>query len=144
MMKFTWILLAFLLAAQAPAVRAQQPPAEHPGNQVDNPATSIGIVVSSNDEETVWNVFRLANYSLSMGDTVTVFLLGKGVEVDDIAVTSARMKEQVDAFRANHGSILACGTCLQSRNKSNPKSCTISTMSELYGIVRRNKIVLTF
>jgi uncharacterized protein involved in oxidation of intracellular sulfur len=47
-------------------------------------ATSIGIVIHSNDIETVWNVFRLANYAIGEGDTVTVFLLAKGVELDNL------------------------------------------------------------
>jgi uncharacterized protein involved in oxidation of intracellular sulfur len=46
--------------------------------------TSIGMVIYSNDVETVWNAFRLANYSVKQGDTVQVFLLAKGVEVDEL------------------------------------------------------------
>ena len=42
-------------------------------------STSIGIVIYSNDTETVWNALRLANYSKNQGDTVSIFLLGKGV-----------------------------------------------------------------
>lgn len=115
-----------------------------PSSDEAHPPTSMGIVITSNDEETDWNVFRLANYSVNTGDTVTIFLLGKGVEVEDLLLTSARLREQVEMFRGNHGSILACGTCLQSRNNSNPKQCSVSTMSELYEMVRKNRIVLTF
>jgi uncharacterized protein involved in oxidation of intracellular sulfur len=39
---------------------------------------------SHTDPETSFNVLRLANYSLAQGDTVQVFLLGKGVELDRI------------------------------------------------------------
>jgi len=39
-----------------------------------------GIIISSNDPETVWNAFRFANLSIKKGDEVKIFLLGKGVE----------------------------------------------------------------
>lgn len=43
--------------------------------------TSIGIVISSNDTETVWNTLRLTNYSKNKGDTVSIFLLRKGLDL---------------------------------------------------------------
>ncbi len=44
----------------------------------------VGIVVNSNDSETVWNAFRFGNFALAMGDEVKVFLIGKGVEVESL------------------------------------------------------------
>lgn len=43
-----------------------------------------GIVISSNDPETVWNAFRLGNFARGQGDTVNVFLLGKGVDCESL------------------------------------------------------------
>lgn len=106
--------------------------------------TSIGIVVYSNDGETVWNALRLANYSVSAGDTVSVFLLGKGVDLDSLGKKNINVKEQTESFMKNGGKILACGTCLRSRNISSPKVCSISTMSDLYDMIRKSKTVLTF
>ncbi|MDP2301370.1 MAG: hypothetical protein Q8N03_02960 [Ignavibacteria bacterium] len=40
----------------------------------------LGIVIHSNDAETVWNAFRLGIFALHEGDSVKVFLLAKGVE----------------------------------------------------------------
>jgi uncharacterized protein involved in oxidation of intracellular sulfur len=42
----------------------------------------IGIVIYSNDAETVWNAFRLGNFALKERDEVKVFLLAKGVEAE--------------------------------------------------------------
>jgi hypothetical protein len=133
-------ILALFIALCPAIISAQQP--ARAGD--DAPPTSIGIVLSTNDEETVWNVMRLANFSLNSNDTVTVFLIGKGVELEQLALASERVREQVDGFRDRHGTILACGTCLQSRNLAAPQRCAISTMSELYGLIRHNAIVLTF
>jgi len=41
----------------------------------------IGIVVYSNESETVWNAFRFANFALKGGEEVKVFLPGKGLNV---------------------------------------------------------------
>jgi hypothetical protein len=40
------------------------------------------MVVSVAEPETVFNVLRLANFSVGQGDSVKVFLLGRGVELD--------------------------------------------------------------
>ncbi len=113
-----------------------------------NPAgaspTSVGIVIYSNDTETVWNAMRLANYSKNQGDTVSIFLLGKGVELDDLVKTDSTMKEQTDKFLRTGGIILGCGTCLTSRKKNEPEVCKFSSLKDLYELIRRNKIVLTF
>ena len=106
--------------------------------------TSVGIVIYSNDTETVWNALRLANYSKSEGDTVCVFLLGKGVEVDNLVKENNDIKEQVDQLLVNGGVILGCGTCLQSRNNSEPMVCKFSSMKDLYELIRKSKVVLTF
>lgn len=82
---FTLLFTTSILAQVNP-----EPPSYSP--------TSIGMVIYSNDVETVWNAFRLANHSKNKGDTVQVFLLGKGVEVDLLVNDNKDLKEQVDAF----------------------------------------------
>ena len=37
----------------------------------------IGIVIYSNDAETVWNALRFGNYAVKEGDSVATFLIGK-------------------------------------------------------------------
>lgn len=106
--------------------------------------TSVGIVIYSNDTETVWNAFRLANFSKNEGDTVFVFLLGKGVEVENLAKEDKDIKEQVEKFLDNEGNILGCGTCLNSRNNNEPQVCNFSSLADLYELIRKNKIILTF
>jgi hypothetical protein len=106
--------------------------------------TSIGIVIYSNDAETVWNAFRFSNFSQNQGDTVNIFLLGKGVELDNLVKSNKDIQEQADAFLAGGGIILGCGTCLQSRNNLEPRVCKFSSMQDLYSLVRKNKIVMTF
>lgn len=106
--------------------------------------TSVGIVIYSNDIETVFNAMRFANFSKGEADTVSIFLLGKGVEVDQLVEADKDVKEQVDLFLNNGGSILGCGTCLHNRKNDEPQVCKFSSMSDLYSLVRRNKIVLTF
>ena len=44
----------------------------------------IGLVIYSNDPETVWNAFRLGNFALKEGDAVKTFLLAKGMESESL------------------------------------------------------------
>ncbi len=105
---------------------------------------TIGIVLYSNDAETVWNALRLANYSLNKGDTVAIFLLGKGVEALSIESKEFDIKTQTENFTSKGGQILACGTCLKMRKNDNIKACTVSTLEDLYTIINQSKKVLTF
>jgi len=42
------------------------------------------------------------------------------------------------------GTILACGTCLKLRNSSGSELCPLSTMKDLYEIIRDSDKVVTF
>jgi len=139
-MKRTFLILAILISLFTLKVNAQCD--EATTNSIK--PTSIGIVIFSNDVETVWNAMRFANFSKNQGDTVRIFLLGKGVELDNLVKTEVNLKEQADAFLQSGGVILGCGTCLSSRNNNEPQICKFSSMADLYELVRKNKIILTF
>ena len=106
--------------------------------------SKVGIIISSNDAETVWNALRIANYSKSEGDTVTIFLLGKGVEAPNIDSKNFTVKEELDTYVKSGGKVLACSTCLSMRNVKEPKMCTVSTLSDLYSLIKTNDKVLSF
>jgi uncharacterized protein involved in oxidation of intracellular sulfur len=139
-MKKTLFILSALVLLIPLAIHAQ---CEETATKAILP-TSIGLVIYSNDVETVWNAIRFANFSKNQGDTVSIFLLGKGVELDHLIKTETDLKEQTDAFLESGGTILGCGTCLQSRKNNEPQVCKFSSMKDLYDLVRKNKIVLTF
>jgi uncharacterized protein involved in oxidation of intracellular sulfur len=139
-MKRTFLILTILMSLFTLNLYAQC--GEASTNSIK--PTSVGIVIYSNDVETVWNAIRFANFSKNQGDTVNIFLLGKGVELDKLVKTEANLKEQTDTFKEGGGLILGCGTCLSSRNNNEPQVCKFSSMNNLYEMVRKNKIVMTF
>jgi uncharacterized protein involved in oxidation of intracellular sulfur len=139
-MKKSFLLLSILMSVFVLNIHAQ---CDGTTTNTVKP-TSIGIVIYSNDVETVWNAVRFANFSKTQGDTVSIFLLGKGVELEKLVNSDANIKEQSDTFLASGGTILGCGTCLQSRKNNEPKVCKYSSMKDLYDLVRNNKIVMTF
>jgi len=104
----------------------------------------IGVVISTNEPEVVWNAFRLGNVSLKASHAVKVFLINKGVEVEDIKSDKHDVKGQIDSFIANKGQILACGTCLKARQKEGTNICPISTMNDLLKLVEESDRILTF
>ena len=44
----------------------------------------LGMIITQTEPETVFNALRLALFSLQQGDTVRIFLSGKGVDLDKI------------------------------------------------------------
>ena|SRR3989338_3720394 len=104
----------------------------------------IGIIISTNETEVVWNALRFGNTSIKAGHKTKVFLINKGVEIEDVQDEKYNVKEQADLFIENKGQILACGTCLKSREKEGSKVCPISTMNDLLKLVEESDKVLTF
>ena len=104
----------------------------------------IGVVLAANEHETVWNAFRFGVTALGAGHTVNVFLIGKGVEAQDIKDEKFNVTEQIDKFISSGGSILACGTCLKTRKKEGTNTCAMSTMKDLLKLVEESDRVLTF
>jgi sulfur relay (sulfurtransferase) complex TusBCD TusD component (DsrE family) len=143
-MKKTIILLSFVcLAVLAANSQTSGGCGSVKPTQVTKP-TSIGIVIYSNDAETAWNAFRFANYAMEQKDTVSIFLLGKGVEVPKIDNMNFTVKEELEIYSKNGGKILACGTCLTIRNEKEPKMCSVSSLSDLYNLIKINKKILSF
>ena len=104
----------------------------------------IGIVLSTNDPEEVWNAFRFGNVALKKNHAVRVFLLNKGVEAEDITSERFPVKEQLQTFVENNGEILACGTCMKNRQKEASTFCTVATMNDLLEIVEESEKLVTF
>jgi uncharacterized protein involved in oxidation of intracellular sulfur len=104
----------------------------------------LGLVIYSNDAETVWNAYRLGVFALKKGDSVRTFLLAKGVECEGIDTENFKVTEQMKSFVAAGGKILACGTCLKIRHSEGSEMCPLSTMGDLYEIVQESDRVLTF
>ena len=104
----------------------------------------LGIILSQTEPEMVFNALRLAAYSLQQGDAVRVFLVGKGVELDQISDPKFNVREQAQAVLNAGGEFLACGTCLKLRESAGSEICPLSTLKDLYEIVRDSDRLLTF
>ena len=105
----------------------------------------IGIILNSNEPETVWNCFRFCNEALNKNHAVKIFLLGKGVEAEDIKDDKFPLIQgAIKKFIKNNGIILACGTCLKIRQKEKSKICPISTMEGMLQLVEESNKILTF
>ena len=104
----------------------------------------FGIVIYSSDAETVWNAFRLGTFSLKQGDTVSAFLLAKGVESESLHADQFPVRTQMQAFVDAGGTILACGTCLKLRKSEGTELCLLSTMQDLYEMIRGSDKVVSF
>lgn len=104
----------------------------------------LGIVIYSTDAETVWNAFRLGNFAVKEGDEVKAFLLASGVECQSLDTEKFNISEQMHCLVDNGGEILACGTCLKLRGQEGDELCPLSSMKDLYEMVKESDKVITF
>jgi uncharacterized protein involved in oxidation of intracellular sulfur len=104
----------------------------------------IGVIISSNDAETCWNALRYANFCLGQKDEVKVFLAGKGVEYQKVSTDKFNTIEQAGKFLKAGGKIYACGMCIKSRQQEGSEMCPLSTMKDMYDIVKESDKVVTF
>ena len=103
----------------------------------------LGIILNTNDPETSWNALRLGNEAMVGGHKANLFLLGPGVEVENIKNESLNVPEALGKFISSGGNLFACGTCLELR-KQKAGVCPISTMSQLVEIIADSDKVVTF
>lgn len=104
----------------------------------------LGIIIYSTDAEVVHNAFRLANFSLKEGDDVKVFLLASGVEYEKLDSVKFNVVELAQSLVDGGGEVLACGTCLNLRSQESTELCPLSTMKDLYELIRDFDKTVTF
>jgi sulfur relay (sulfurtransferase) complex TusBCD TusD component (DsrE family) len=103
----------------------------------------IGIIISQTDPETVWNAYRFGIFALNEGNSVKVFLFGKGVE-SGVEDPKFNVKEMASDYLDKGGEIYACGLCMKSRNMESSDISPRSTMKDMYQIVMESDKVVTF
>ena len=103
----------------------------------------LSIILNSNDPETAWNALRLGNTALSSGHEVSMFLMGSGVEVEQIKSEKFNVSEVLQTFAKSKGDLLACGTCLKVRQQE-AGVCPVSTMPQLVKLIADSDKVVTF
>jgi sulfur relay (sulfurtransferase) complex TusBCD TusD component (DsrE family) len=105
---------------------------------------NIGIIISSNDRETVWNAFRYGNFARKEGENIKVFLIGKGVEAESLDSDAFAVTQQMKDLVKAGGRIFACGTCLKLRNTSPTEVCPLAGLKDMHAIIKESDRVVTF
>jgi len=104
----------------------------------------IGIIIETKEYEKAWNAFRFAVTSKKQGHDVKVFLMGEAVECEGLTHEKYNVDEQLKAFIKVGGELLACGTCLKSRQLDGTDACPLSTMIDCVNMVTWADKVVTF
>jgi sulfur relay (sulfurtransferase) complex TusBCD TusD component (DsrE family) len=104
----------------------------------------FGIIIETKEPEKAWNAFRFATTSKKNGHDVKVFLMGEAVECPTITHEKYDVAGQLEAFAEAGGTILACGTCLKSRQLGGSETCPLSTMIDCVKMVEWADRVITF
>ncbi len=103
----------------------------------------LGIILNSSDPETAWNALRLGNTALGAGHEVSMFLMGSGVEIEEIKSEKFNVNEVLDNFAKSKGNLLACGTGLKIRQQEGGV-CPVSTMPQLVRLIADSDKVISF
>ncbi len=95
----------------------------------------IGVLISTDDPETLWNAFRFANLCLNEMNDVTIFLNSKAVAYESAGSEKFNIKELVKTFVLSEGKLLACGKCLGFRGLQENEFCGKGSQKDLYEMV---------
>jgi len=95
----------------------------------------IGIILETREPEKAWNAFRFAVTAKKQDHEVKLFLMGEAVECEGLIHEKYNVDEQLKAFVNVGGELLACGTCLKSRQLNETETCPISTMIDCVELV---------
>ncbi len=102
----------------------------------------LGIVLNTNMPETAWNALRLGSKALEAKNAVSMFLLGSGVEIENIKDKTFDFAGELSNFLDGGGKLLACGTCLKVRYQADGV-CPVSTMAQLVEMISDSDKVVT-
>jgi uncharacterized protein involved in oxidation of intracellular sulfur len=72
-----------------------------------------------------------------------VFPMGRGVELDKISDGRFEVQAQARAVLEGGGELLACGTCLELCESARSEDCPLSTVKDLYEILRDSDRLVT-
>ena len=104
----------------------------------------LGLILSQTARETTFNALRLTNYSLKQGDCVK----SRSSETvwNSIKISNPKFKaqEEVRTLLDAGGHFLACGRCLKLRHSAVPEVRRLSTVKDLYEVIRDSDRVLAF
>jgi len=106
----------------------------------------IGILVSTNDPETLWNAFRFANLCMNTDVTneVTMFLNAKAVDYENHDSGKFNLKELAKIFTLSDGKLLACGKCLGFRGLEENEVCHKGSQKDLYEMLSTSDKFICF
>lgn len=104
----------------------------------------LGIILETKELEKAWNAFRFAVTAKKRNHEVKLFLMGEAVECEGLVDEVYNVDEQLKKFIEVGGEILACGTCLKSRQLDSTEACPISTMIDCVEMVEWADKVITF
>jgi len=104
----------------------------------------IGIVLNSKDPETAWNACRFGLTAILDGHEPTMFLIGFGVEIEDIHSEKFDAPSVLKDYLENGGQILVCGSCLNVRGMENTVSDKKNVINDLVALVADSDKIITF
>lgn len=103
----------------------------------------LGVIIETKEYEKAWNGLRFAVTAKMSDHEVKVFLMGEAVECEGLTHEVYNVDAQLKTFIEVGGEVLACGTCMRSRNLTSD-ICPISSMIDCVEMVEWADKTVTF
>jgi uncharacterized protein involved in oxidation of intracellular sulfur len=104
----------------------------------------IGIILGTNEPEVVFNAFRFGVLARRSGHRVLIFLMNRGVDIEDINDSAFNIQEQIFLFTKKEGEILTCMKSMKIHNQKESEVCHPRSMDDLLVLVTGSDRVISF
>jgi uncharacterized protein involved in oxidation of intracellular sulfur len=104
----------------------------------------LGIIINTNNAEAAWNALRLGVTALEAGHKISVFLMGGGVEIEQITDKKFDVASLLKRFATQNVSFLACRTCMRLRHQEETGTVFKSSLTDLVRIIEESDKVVSF
>lgn len=97
----------------------------------------IGMIISTNDAETLWNAFRFGVLCLNMDydNEVTIFLNAKATAYEEADSGKFNIKELAKSFVLGGGKIIGCQKSMGLRGLEENEVCQKGGQKDLYELM---------
>ena len=105
--------------------------------------SKIGVIINTNDPEICWNAMRFGLTALLDGHEAKIFLMGAGVELENIKHEEFDAPSLIGDFKENGGVFLICGACQDSRGQESAL-CPANVMNDAVNLVVESDKLVVF
>ncbi|WP_457567970.1 DsrE family protein [Desulfurobacterium sp.] len=96
----------------------------------------LAVIIGTDKIRRIRSAISFANIAIEDGNEVKVFFLGECFDTRIIDAEEVKLKDRMEKFLKAGGQFYTCGTCIVIEKYVDNGACPLSTMEDLYEIVK--------